>query len=674
MNSSSLHIGVTARRDFLKFGAASALSLACVPRELFAADSANQGAKCVMRCAVMSDIHFNGKPDAKEVVRLRRVLRFMYEYSAQQPYNRFDALVVVGDMSNNGVREQIGLFKKTLDEEIHGETKTLLCMGNHEFYGGNQELWREVFGVEPNARYEVNGFQFIAVSPEKGTMADGDYMYKREWLRGELEAATKADPAKPIFVFQHYPISPTIYGGRGLNDWGAEDLFDTLQQYPRVIDFSGHSHYPLKDPRIVWQGNFTAFGTSTLSYICQGAEGGRYPEYPEGRDNYAECYVMEVYSDNKVLMTPYDVAKNEFYGFSYVVSPGDLDSYRYTDARYFRTAKPYWLAGENLKVLDVSDSYAKIRIRQAVCPDVVFGYRLEIRRQAADGEWIVEPPKYCASLYYANPAPADVAAELEGLEPLTNYRVAVTAISAFNRESDDAVEIAFRTAADPYAADKNAAAPAPNFIDLRPVDGKIVNVPVNSLGARKAPKIIGTVPVVNDAELGADALLLDGAGSLVAFPCDSAEYSRLRKPTIGVKFRVDSNRASGSASILSNTEHRGAAICVDYAAKTVSYWAHVNGQYAVATAEAPVGQWTVAFGVYDGNDLILYINGAEAARVHVEGVVAHPTDPKFQVWGVGGEIAPEGKYNEFFAGSVARACIYTWPLSPEQVKNVSENF
>ena len=134
-------------------------------------------------------------------------------------------------------------------------------MGNHEFYGGNQAFWKKTFGVEPNARYQVNGYQFIAISPEKGTMADGDYMYALEWFQRELEEAVAADPEKPVFVFQHYPVTPTVYGGRGLDDWGAEDLFDTLQKYPTVVNFSGHTHYPLTDPRVAWQGNFSAFGT-----------------------------------------------------------------------------------------------------------------------------------------------------------------------------------------------------------------------------------------------------------------------------------------------------------------------------------------------------------------------------------------------------------------------------
>ena len=237
---------MTSRRDFIKFGAAATASSLFVPRDLFAAyekEAEAVGNDVVLRCCIMSDVHFDGNPKAKEVERFRRAIDFTYRYSADQPYKNFDALLVVGDMSNHGIESELTLFKKEMDAAIKPGTDTFLCMGNHEFYGGNQEYWQSVFGVEPNRRYERNGFRFIAISPEKGTMQDGDYLYMVDFLDRELADAYKADPEKPIFVFQHYPVSPTVYGGRGFDDWGAEDFFDTLQKYPTVVNFSGHTHY-----------------------------------------------------------------------------------------------------------------------------------------------------------------------------------------------------------------------------------------------------------------------------------------------------------------------------------------------------------------------------------------------------------------------------------------------
>ena len=35
---------------------------------------------------------------------------------------------------------------------------------------------------------------------------------------------------------------------------------DVLAKYPQVVTFSGHLHFPLNDPRSIWQASFTSFG------------------------------------------------------------------------------------------------------------------------------------------------------------------------------------------------------------------------------------------------------------------------------------------------------------------------------------------------------------------------------------------------------------------------------
>ena len=48
--------------------------------------------------------------------------------------------------------------------------------------------------------------------------------------------------------------------------WGVKELTDILEKYPQVVDFAGHSHFPMNDPRSIWQGDYTALNTGTLSY------------------------------------------------------------------------------------------------------------------------------------------------------------------------------------------------------------------------------------------------------------------------------------------------------------------------------------------------------------------------------------------------------------------------
>ena len=143
-----------------------------------------------------------------------------------------DMIVFNGDMVNaTGDYAAYSAYNKILDY-VYGEDRAeaphiIYPMGNHEFYGGNQEHnFYKSTGLPLNTRTIVNGYSFISISNsklEKGdeelaesndTLADGTYNEKRiEFLKEQLAAANTEDPNKPIFVFIHMPISNIVNGG-----------------------------------------------------------------------------------------------------------------------------------------------------------------------------------------------------------------------------------------------------------------------------------------------------------------------------------------------------------------------------------------------------------------------------------------------------------------------------
>ena len=395
------------RRSFLSQSVLGA-GLLCLPSSVFKISEIHaeeENNSVVLRFCALSDVHFKTSPDTKEVDRFRRAIRFMYDYSAQQPYSKFDALLIAGDVSDHGLDEELLLFKKTMDEEIHDDVKTIMCMGNHEFYSGNKPRWREIFQRDDNVATKVNGFSFIGVSPERGSCENGDYLYALDWYKKALQEAVDDDPKKPIFTFQHYHISSTVYGSKGEDVWGINDLYETLQQTPRVVNFSGHSHYPINDPRSIWQGAFTALGTGTLSYFEMSSEGGRFNKFPEGHENAAQMYVVEVRKDNSVVFKPYDLITNSFFDCVYYLpQPGNASTYAYTDARSETSERPTWDndAVASSTVLDDSTTLC-VSIPQASCPDVVHSYRIDLERQEERSgalQWVKDEPIYVWSQYY----------------------------------------------------------------------------------------------------------------------------------------------------------------------------------------------------------------------------------------------------------------------------------
>ena len=661
------------RRSFLARGAAGA-SLFCLPGALFAKYEAEANAASndvVLRFSALSDVHFKKNRDCVEAKRFARSMEFMYEYSAEQPYKNFDGMLVAGDMSDHGWDEELTFFKEVMDAGIKEGTTTIICMGNHEFIGGSKARWEEIFERPSNKVYEVNGFKFIALSPEKGTCRNGDFLYGLEWFQSELDKAVAADPDKPIFTFQHYHVTPTVYGSRGEDNWGTTDLFETLQKYPRVIDFSGHSHYPMNDPRSAWQGRFSAFGTGTLSYFEMGSEGGKFNKFPKGYTNAAQMYVVEVRKDNSVALKPYDLISDSFFDCVYMIAkPGDVDKYLYTDERYKTSAKPVWSEGSAAKCEEVECDQAVIVFPQATCQDVVHSYRVELQKKAED-KWESAGEQYFWSEYYFKNRPDEMRVEL-GVDGETEYKAKIVALNPFFKESEMALEVEFKTPKDELEpADKDAPEPKANVLCVKFVDGEAVNVPVNGFKEQKKLEKFGNPRIVGAATIGAMVGRFNGKDDRYRIKFDGRELRKLGRATIAAKFKLNKFRDDSSV-VFANTQMSGLSLEINGKTKRLEFWASVGGKYQIVSAPIRVGEFVDAFGTYDGKSVVLYVGGKEVARVEAPGRLTHPTDPAVQAFCVGSDIAGGGEGSNYFEGDIAWAKLYSWGLTAEQVANLSK--
>ena len=655
-------------------------ALFCLPAGLFKdfearADEENNDV--VLRFSALSDVHFKVSPEAQEVDRFRRSMSFMYEYSAKQKYPKFDAMLVAGDFSDHGYDEELLLFRKIMDEGIKPGTETILCMGNHEFIKGSKKRWEEIFERDSNKVYNVNGFSFIALSPERGTCRNGDFLYALDWFKDALDDAVKASPDKPIFTFQHYHVTPTVYGSRGEDNWGTIDLFETLQKYPRVIDFSGHSHYPINDPRSAWQGNFTAFGTGTLSYFEMGSEGGRYNKFPEGYRNAAQMYVVEVRKDNSVTLKPYDLITNSFFDVVYYVpKPGQTDSYLYTDKRYIKNDRPVWPQDAAIRHENIDgEGVSRLTFPQATCSDIVHSYRVDFETKSGD-EWKTIACQYFWSEYYFKNQPKEMKIDIDYLPEETICRAKVVAFNPWFSESEKALEIEFKTPRNPSSpVDQDAAMPDANMLDVAFIGGAPVNQAKNSLEKQKDVQIFGAPKIKSEPELGGvEAATFNGENERLKIQFHSRDFRMMRRVTLSATFRVD-EMPSNAQDVFACTEGRGISFEINGAKKQLEFWASINGQYNVLSAPFEVGKFVKAFGTYDGKVQRLYINGKEVASFAKEGALTYPTDSVVQafcVGSVGSDIASGGSGSNFFKGTVARARVFSWALTAEQIANLSK--
>ncbi|MBQ3087992.1 MAG: metallophosphoesterase [Clostridia bacterium] len=221
----------------------------------------------VLRFAVCSDIHLNGEEQQDAALRFANLFEDMYAYSHNSDiYKTFDAVVVAGDFTGGGAEKQYEMYNRIVAEHKREETQMLTVLGNHEFIDYRDEdatvgytVYKKFISEEVDTHTVINGYHFIGVSYND----DGKkFSTKLDWLTAELEKAKKDDPKKPIFVYQHPHPFATVYGSI---NWGTFEVRKVLQNYPQVVDFSGHSHYAPGDPRSVWQGSFTAVGSGSLA-------------------------------------------------------------------------------------------------------------------------------------------------------------------------------------------------------------------------------------------------------------------------------------------------------------------------------------------------------------------------------------------------------------------------
>lgn len=394
----------------------------------------------VLRFATVSDVHITGQANSVQAQRLKKAIDFMYTYAETQEYKNVDLLLMAGDNTDTGTVAQLTDLKNILSNNLREGTQKLIVMGNHEYYN-DAELseyaprFESILGVTKNNHITVNGFHFIGLSLNSKT----DYSESIDWLQTELAGAAADSSDKPVFVVQHYPSSNTVYGS---DVWGTNQLSGIYSKYPQIVDFSGHTHYPINDPRIVHQKNFTSVGCGTLNFY-ELESGMVYGTTPPNYGNAACMYIVEVYLDNRVVLKPYDLITSQFYPIEYSMkNPANKENYVYTDERYKTAEAPYFLEGTTLDVSDLTNTSFTLSFKQAVDKVCLHSYQFDIY-EAQSGKHM-RSFKIWSDFYHLN-KPEKMSYNVTGLEPGIEYRATVTAINSFGKKSATQIETTFKT-------------------------------------------------------------------------------------------------------------------------------------------------------------------------------------------------------------------------------------
>jgi len=176
------------------------------------------------------------------------------------------------------------------------ETPLLYVPGNHDSFREWNEatprqvkMMRKTLGEEFFTRevkessieelecihYNIKGLDVLTMLPN--SLDPITYPQRSlDWLDSMLDSITRVHPERYVPILTHPMLWRTVYGSELGEHWFTASLNPILEKYPQAMTFTGHLHFPLNDPRSIWQGSFTALGCGSVRYMA--IEDGHYED------------------------------------------------------------------------------------------------------------------------------------------------------------------------------------------------------------------------------------------------------------------------------------------------------------------------------------------------------------------------------------------------------------
>lgn len=639
----------------------------------------------VMRFVVTSDVHIRvASANYMSYERLEQLYTTAYAYSeAQTDYNKIDGFFFVGDNTQTGHKQQQEYFFNYLEENTKEGSVSWAVMGNHEFKATGQNYadlegatakFLEYSGYDTkNNHIILGGYHVILLSNDLYDTTNHVYFNEESlaWLEQELEIAAADTPDKPIFVMQHEPAYGTMKGSNG----GDKGVKAVLDKYPQVIDFSGHTHNTVSDPRSIWQGSFTALNTGSLCYASvpiigtsYNEGGGKAIDYEGGWAtgsiddsvrNAGMYYIVEVDADSRVRILIYNIFTESLWGEPYILDSIDPADFTYTADRANDAVKPEFAASD---ALTLDSSYYKnvtLTIPHATCKDVVQSYRAEVYQ----GGELVQTIYRTSGANYGEAAPA-VKLYIKDLEPSTAYTVKVYACSSWGLESDPLTARVITSAV-------NTTVKADVLDVVFQEDGTAVNkVNGETLSVNGAPT------VTYNEEQGRYVASFDGSDDAYSFDGIHNWYDVMSNAlTLEAYAYLEETPTESYVNVVSNQQSGGFGFTYKSDGKMYFYCMAGSDAYTCPGAQVQTGKWIHLVGTYDGEAVRLYVDGELVSEEAASGELVYPAhSARFMALGADSAVL---KYASFFNGDIATAKVYTEALTAEQVaeryRNVNAN-
>ena len=390
----------------------------------------------VLRFIAASDTHVRDDSD-ENYRRIGLMTDIAYRTAESNTnYNKLDALVIAGDLTNDGTKTEFDRFAATIKNSLKGDTKFLgVVAKNHDGYEMKRTELRDYYktetGNDADFHTVINGYHFIGLSASPNDLKHYD-KNQLKWLEEQLDAATAEDPLKPVFFIHHEHNRDTVYGSSLYDGWGVTFFNDILKKYPQVVDFSGHSHYPLNDPRSLWQGKFTAIGTGAIYYSEFTIDKVR-TYHPDDSGQTATFWIVEVDASNRIRLRGIDTLADECLVEYILDNPANPDNREYTPEKRKAASKaPVFDEGTELTVTPKAGGcIAKVPVAKSTDGMPVVLYRIK----ATDKLGVTKAESWTLPKYYIATEQNEIELTVSGL-PKGDYTISVVAENAYEMDSE----------------------------------------------------------------------------------------------------------------------------------------------------------------------------------------------------------------------------------------------
>ena len=324
-------------------------ALAAISCERTVAPTAFDESKVVLSLGVVSDVHINTALPVTSA-KWENSLKLLREKAAESDPDGLDGVLVAGDMIDYPNEDFIMEFKRVYESVLDPvKTPLIYTVGNHDVpdYRWNEtmvsdagyiakalgdnyfltDLDKEAFDGLECRHCAVGDYNILSVTPN-GTSPITYSPEALEWLDAELAAITSKNPSRYVIVITHPMLYDTVYGSLlGEADgiwksylpgyWATRELPEILSKYPQVVAFGGHLHFPLNDPRSVWQGDFTALGCASVRYMA--LEAGGYEDMAgqttmKDKDEFSQGNLLQFDSNGNMRILRMDFYHKEVIG------------------------------------------------------------------------------------------------------------------------------------------------------------------------------------------------------------------------------------------------------------------------------------------------------------------------------------------------------------------------